>query len=176
MDAAGDKTLTSYHGYAWGNKSRKERTVFDYVKRLARMHKETPEKSGTRRQPLPRGVRCATSSRRSTFSARTRPTFTARSRRRSTPTASRTPCILRPVERRDLRHRGQRTNAALGFEIVDAPNSRQEVARRRSRLALRRRPPHPVSHRDSAEHGVAAAAAAVDRIVRTSCNRGASSS
>src|SRR5438045_4681815 len=36
------RTLSTYHGYAWGKKSRKERTIFDYVKRLARIHKETP--------------------------------------------------------------------------------------------------------------------------------------
>jgi hypothetical protein len=41
MDEDGSKTLMTYHGYAWGSKSRKERTVFDYLKRLARIHKET---------------------------------------------------------------------------------------------------------------------------------------
>jgi hypothetical protein len=53
MDAAGRKTLVTYHGYAWGQKSRKERTVFDYVKRLARIHKETPEKVEDRVKKLP---------------------------------------------------------------------------------------------------------------------------
>ena len=37
------KTLMTYHGYAWGKKSRNERTIFDYVKGLARIHKQTPE-------------------------------------------------------------------------------------------------------------------------------------
>ncbi|MEO8035532.1 MAG: DUF3108 domain-containing protein [Acidobacteriota bacterium] len=53
MDPAGQQTLMTYHGYAWGKKSRKERTVFDYVKRLARMRKETPDKVEDRVKPLP---------------------------------------------------------------------------------------------------------------------------
>ena len=43
MDERG-KTLMTYHGYAWGKKARKERTIFDYVKRLAHIRKETPER------------------------------------------------------------------------------------------------------------------------------------
>ena len=38
MDDAGQKTFMTYHGYAWGKKMRKERTLFDYTKRLARTH------------------------------------------------------------------------------------------------------------------------------------------
>lgn len=36
------KTLETYHGYAWNDKSRHERTVFDYTKGLARIQKKTP--------------------------------------------------------------------------------------------------------------------------------------
>ncbi|HEY5610174.1 MAG TPA: hypothetical protein VIL97_03125, partial [Thermoanaerobaculia bacterium] len=36
IDPAGDKTLMTYYGYAWGQKKRNERTLFDYIKRLAR--------------------------------------------------------------------------------------------------------------------------------------------
>jgi hypothetical protein len=43
MDEAGRKTLMTYSGYSWGNKTRKVRAVFDYVKRLARIKKETPK-------------------------------------------------------------------------------------------------------------------------------------
>src|SRR5438270_2153185 len=53
MDDTGTKTLMTYHGYSWGKKSRKERTIFDYVKRLARIHKETPEKQWDRVEPMP---------------------------------------------------------------------------------------------------------------------------
>jgi hypothetical protein len=53
MDLAGEKTLMTYHGYAWGNRHRKERTVFDYVKRLARMRKETMSLTEDSVRPLP---------------------------------------------------------------------------------------------------------------------------
>lgn len=43
MDPTGKQTLMTYSGYAWGNKTRKIRVVLDYVKRLARIHKETPK-------------------------------------------------------------------------------------------------------------------------------------
>ena len=42
MDETGRKTLMTYNGYAWGSKMRKERTLFDYPNRFARVHKETP--------------------------------------------------------------------------------------------------------------------------------------
>lgn len=47
------KTLMTYHGYAWGQKSRNERTVFDYVKGLARIRKQTPEEVENRVKKLP---------------------------------------------------------------------------------------------------------------------------
>jgi hypothetical protein len=42
MDGSGRKTLMTYNGYAWGSKMRRERTVFDYANRFARVRKETP--------------------------------------------------------------------------------------------------------------------------------------
>jgi len=53
MDDASDRTLMTYHGYAWGKKSRSERTLFDYVKRLARIHKKTPDEDENRVKALP---------------------------------------------------------------------------------------------------------------------------
>jgi Protein of unknown function (DUF3108) len=53
MDESGTRTLMTYHGYAWGSRSRKERTVFDYVRRLAHLHKETPTKVEDRVKPMP---------------------------------------------------------------------------------------------------------------------------
>jgi hypothetical protein len=47
------KTLMTYHGYAWGKKSRNERTTFDYTKGLARINKETPEDKEYRVKKLP---------------------------------------------------------------------------------------------------------------------------
>lgn len=53
MDEAGQQTSMTYSGYAWGNKTRKIRTVFDYVKRLARIHKETPKGVENTVKPMP---------------------------------------------------------------------------------------------------------------------------
>jgi hypothetical protein len=52
MDEGG-KTLMTFHGYAWGKKSRTERTIFDHEKGLARMRKETPEGGENRVKKLP---------------------------------------------------------------------------------------------------------------------------
>lgn len=41
MDASGNRTLMSYHGYEWGGSGRKEQTFFDHAKHLARIHKDT---------------------------------------------------------------------------------------------------------------------------------------
>lgn len=49
------KTLMTYHGYAWGKKSRNERTIFDYAKGLARIRKQTPEEVENRVKKLPTG-------------------------------------------------------------------------------------------------------------------------
>jgi hypothetical protein len=53
IEADGSRTLMTYHGYAFAQKHRNERTLFDYVKRLARIHKETPKKVEDRVKPLP---------------------------------------------------------------------------------------------------------------------------
>lgn len=53
MHAGGAKTLMTYHGYAWGKKSRNERTIFDHVKGLARIRKQTPEEVENRVKKLP---------------------------------------------------------------------------------------------------------------------------
>ncbi len=47
------KTLITEHGYSWGTKSRNERTVFDYVKGLARIRKQTPEETQNQVKKLP---------------------------------------------------------------------------------------------------------------------------
>jgi hypothetical protein len=53
MDEAGKRTTMTYHGYSWGQKSRKEQTIFDYVKRLARIRKETPDKVENKVRKMP---------------------------------------------------------------------------------------------------------------------------
>lgn len=121
MDGAGDKTLMSYHGYAWKSKSRKERTLFDYVKRLAHMHKETPEKQWDRVEPLPadslRDILTAIYFMRQNATGIRAPiTTTIYSDGNSYPV------LMRPIQRRTFDIQGQRV-AALGFEIVDAPHT-----------------------------------------------------
>ncbi|MGA7613974.1 MAG: DUF3108 domain-containing protein [Thermoanaerobaculia bacterium] len=51
MDQSGEKTLISYHGYEWGGKRRKIRTFFDYVKNIARIHKETSTETEDKIKP-----------------------------------------------------------------------------------------------------------------------------
>lgn len=54
IDTAGQKTLMTYHGYSFGNRERKERTLFDYVKRLARIRKQTDDEAvESRVKPIP---------------------------------------------------------------------------------------------------------------------------
>jgi len=53
MDQAGQKTLMTFHGYAWGRKSRTERTIFDYGKGLARITRQTPDELENKVKKLP---------------------------------------------------------------------------------------------------------------------------
>lgn len=53
MDESGRQTQMTYSGYSWGNKTRKLRAVFDYVKRLTRIHKETPKGIENTVKPMP---------------------------------------------------------------------------------------------------------------------------
>jgi hypothetical protein len=53
MDQSGRQTLMTYSGYSWGNKTRKVRAVFDYVKRLTRIHKETSKGTENTVKPMP---------------------------------------------------------------------------------------------------------------------------
>ncbi len=55
MDRSGERTLMTYHGYAWGKGSRKDRTVFDYLKRIAHLHRETSKGVEDKERPMPPG-------------------------------------------------------------------------------------------------------------------------
>lgn len=48
-----NRTLQTYHGYSWGNKSHSEQTKFDYVKGQARIHEESAESIENRVKKLP---------------------------------------------------------------------------------------------------------------------------
>jgi hypothetical protein len=119
MDQTGQKTLMTYHGYAWKNKSRKERTVFDYIKRIAHIHKETPEKQWDRTEDLPadalRDILTAIFFLRQNATTIQLPITT-----RIYSDGKSYPVIIRSADRRTFNIEGQRVNA-LGFEIVDAP-------------------------------------------------------
>jgi hypothetical protein len=124
MDGSG-KTLSTYHGYAWGKKSRKERSIFDYVKRLVRIHKETPTKTEDNVRLLP--------SDESEF----RDILTAIHFLRANADDIKTPMattiysdgkeysvIFRPAGHQTFMIENQRVNA-IGFDIVDAPGGKK---------------------------------------------------
>jgi hypothetical protein len=126
MDAAGDRTLMTYHGYAWGNKSRTERTIFDYVKRLARIRKQTPEEEEYRVKALPkddeqfRDILTAIYFLRQNAHTINAPLSTS-----IYSDGKEYPVIFRPIrERRTFVIEGKKI-AATGFEIVDAPGGKK---------------------------------------------------
>src|SRR5206468_103710 len=124
MDDGGQKTLMTYHGYAWKNKSRKERTIFDYIKRLAHIHKETPEKQWDKTEQLPpealRDVLTAIYFLRQNATTIQLPITT-----RIYSDGRSYPVIIRRTERRSFKIEGQDINA-IGFEIVDAPGGNRK--------------------------------------------------
>lgn len=125
MDESGTKTLMTYHGYAWGKKSRNERTIFDYVKGLARIRKQTPEEVENRVKKLPeseqqfRDILTAIHFLRQNAHTITKPMQTT-----IYSDGKEYPVIFKPGERRTFVIAGK-TTAARGFEIVDAPGGRK---------------------------------------------------
>jgi len=55
MEEQGARTLMTYHGYAWRDKRRSERTLFDYVRRIARIRKENTERIENKEKAIPQG-------------------------------------------------------------------------------------------------------------------------
>ena len=123
MDAAGLRTLMTYHAYSWKDKSRKDRTLFDYPANIAHRHKETPEKGWDRTDPLPGGafhdvVSVIHYLRLTAGSIHGPLATTIYSDGKSYPV------IVRPAERQMFRL-GPQQVAAAGFEIVDAPGGKK---------------------------------------------------
>lgn len=123
MDETGQKTLMTYHAYAWRDKSRKEQTFFDYVKRLAHVHKETPEKKWDKVAPLPAEqfhdiLTAIYYIRQNAANIRGPVTTMIYSDGKSYPV------ILQPSNRQVFTIDGKQV-AATGFEIVDAPGGRK---------------------------------------------------
>jgi hypothetical protein len=123
MDERGRKTLMTYAGYAWGEKMRKERTVFDYVKRLARIRKETPKGIEDRVRPLPpqemRDILTAIYFLRQNAGNITKPVATS-----IYTDGKEYPVIFRPISRRTFDIDG-RAVPSMGFEIIDAPGGKK---------------------------------------------------
>jgi hypothetical protein len=122
MDEGG-KTLMTYHAYAWRDKSRKERTLFDYVRRLAHLHRETPEKQWDGVKPIPAQqfhdiLTAIYYIRQNAATIRGPVTTTIYS------DGKEYPVILRPSTRQVFTIEGKQV-AAAGFEIVDAPGGRK---------------------------------------------------
>ena len=124
MDPAGKQTLMTYSGYAWGNKTRKIRIVVDYVKRLARIHKETPKGVENTVKPLPgsenlRDVLTAIYFLRQNAATITGPITTT-----IYTDGQEYPVVFRPGERRTFSIEGETINARA-FEIGGAPGGRR---------------------------------------------------
>jgi Protein of unknown function (DUF3108) len=128
MDRTGEKTLMTYHGYSWGSKSRKERTLFDYVKRLARIHRETPDKTEDKVKPLTPDTMPGNALRDVLtaiyFLRQNADTIKAPMQTSIYSDGKSYPVIFRPAERASFVIDG-RTVSALGFEIVDAPGGKK---------------------------------------------------
>ncbi|HEX8252213.1 MAG TPA: DUF3108 domain-containing protein [Thermoanaerobaculia bacterium] len=124
MDEAG-KTLMTYHGYAWGKKSRNERTVFDYTKGLARIHKQTPDETENRVRKLPgdaeqfRDILTAIHFLRTNAATITRPLQT-----NIFSDGKEYPVVFRPAGSKAFAINGKNTGA-VAFDIVDAPGGKK---------------------------------------------------
>jgi hypothetical protein len=123
MDPSGRRTLMTYHAYSWKDKSRKERTLFDYTAGVAHLHKETPEKQWDKNDPIPAGafhdVVSAIHYLRQNASTIRGPLLTT-----IYSDGKSYPVIIRPSERRAFAI-GTQQVAASGFEIVDAPGGKK---------------------------------------------------
>jgi hypothetical protein len=119
------KTLTTYHGYAWGKKSRNERTVFDYAKGLARIREESPEETENRVKKLPgtseeyRDILTAIFFLRQNADSIQGPIQTS-----IYSDGKEYPVIFRPGTQKPFRIEGKIVNARA-FHIVDAPGGKK---------------------------------------------------
>jgi hypothetical protein len=124
IDDAG-KTLMTSHGYAWGKKSRNERTIFDYVKGLARMRKQTPEEVENRVKKLPAGedefrdILTAIHFLRKNADTLTKPMQTT-----VYSDGKEYPVIFKPGAKKTFMIEGKAMQAS-SFEIVDAPGGKK---------------------------------------------------
>lgn len=125
IDSRRATTITTYHGYSWGSKSRNERTVFDYSNRVARVRRTTPEKVEDKIKKLPdneqefRDILTAIWFLRQNAGKITAPMTTS-----IYSDGTRYPVIFRPGERKNFTVGGKPT-PAREFEIADAPGGKK---------------------------------------------------
>jgi len=125
LDDRGAKTLVTSHGYAWGKKSRNERTIFDYVKGLARLRKQTPNEVEDRVKKLPDGQTHFRDILTAIFYLRQNPRAFNKPLQTTIYSDGKSyPVVFRPVEARNFVIEGKQT-PALGFEIAGAPGGRK---------------------------------------------------
>lgn len=125
LDDRGAKTLMTSHGYAWGKKSRTDQTIFDYVKRLARIRKQTPEATESRIRPLPEGDQQVRDILTAIYFLRQNAQTIAGPIHTTIYSDGREyPVIFRPGERMAFTVDGK-TTTARAFEIVDAPGGKK---------------------------------------------------
>jgi hypothetical protein len=113
----------TYHAYSWKDKSRKDRTLFDYPAGIARRHKETQEKGWDRTDPIPAGafhdvVSVIHFLRLSAANIHGPLATTIYSDGKSYPV------IVRSAPRQTFAVGGQQV-AAIGFELIDAPGGKK---------------------------------------------------
>jgi hypothetical protein len=124
-DIAGGKTLMTSHGYAWGDKSRTERTIFDYVKGLARIRKQTSDEVENKVKKLPAGeaqfrdILTAIHFLRQNALTLNKPVQTT-----VYSDGKEYPVIFKPGARKAFTIEGKQT-VAQSFEIVDAPGGKK---------------------------------------------------
>lgn len=123
MDDAGEKTLMTYTGYAWGKKTRNERTHFDYAKGLARINRQNTEETAYRVKKLPqaemRDILTAIYYLRQHADEIRGPITTS-----IYTDGKEYPVIFRPGERRAFVIEKAKVNATA-FEIIDAPGGKK---------------------------------------------------
>lgn len=118
------RTTMTYHGYAWGKKSRSDRIVIDYAKRLARIRKTTPEEVENRVKKLPEGDEMRDILTAIYFMRQNAHIMKAPVQTKIFSDGKEYPVILKPGERKNFVVAGKAVQAQL-FEIVDAPGGKK---------------------------------------------------
>ena len=126
MDDRDVRTLMTYHGYAWGKKARNERTIFDYVKRLARIRKQTTEEVENRVKMLPKDQQEARDILTAIFFLRQNAhTLNGPMNTSIYSDGKEYPVIFRPIAQNTTLTINGRRIAVKQFEIVDAPGGKK---------------------------------------------------